>query len=519
MHCEENEILNASLLSLNSKRRVHLADSTNNKPFEKNQSQKVKKRKTLKKKMSSHHSSQNYYARSSSQETENANFSGIGQILFPHNQINTSFTNSFDHNGNRVSKNTGKVIKPSENCGVNFNYNNYLKDSSGYLNPGYPNYNNTKLYPETLCNISFSNTHGRLITQMEIPELIKLLIIQFDFFLQILIQNMLLTNDKILLFRCYNILYSFYHVRQKVLTFSKIPEFGVKFDFCKIFNKNKDIILRPQISFFQAPILDIIPILVQFFTKTFTAEEVNVILKEFYPFINPLYIPIKKQNYLGKILDSNEAIFTMENINKPSITISDKNDRNDENPQKSDREPATEEIFFTVNDKNLGGKISHNTLNSLSGNQGSPPKDYNGGKEVFDNNLRIQKNIANVINNDANNLPEKFLNKKRKKFDTIYDNLLMIGLLYHGKKNIELIQQLWVNSRSIQEIRHRIKNLTCKRAPENLIKKWKKFNESPLSYSEFITFLKGLEWFGTNKKWNLISRYFLQERCPDYLEK
>jgi hypothetical protein len=504
MHCEENEILNSSLLSLNNKMRNRLAESIT----EKNETLKAKKGKTLrKKKVSSQTNSQKYQVSSSSQETENANLSGIGQILFPHNQINTSFTNSFDHNGNRLSTTPGKFIKPSP--GRNMNSFNESKNFPCYFYPGYQNYQNAKINPETVSNLNHSNPHknGRLITQMETPELIKLLLTQFDFFLQILIQNMLLTNDKILLYRCYNILYSFYHVRQKVLTFSKIPEFGIKFDFCKIFNKNKDIILRPQISFFQAPILDIIPILVQFFTKSFSPEEVNVILKEFFPFINPLYTPIKKQNFLGKVLESNESIFNMEN--KKILPVSQKVDEN-----LIKYEPVAEEIFFTTNEKN-SGKFSGNTLNTIPSNSGSPRRSKNGEVQFVGNILKSKQNL----NNDDPNPCLKLLNKKRKKFDTIYDNLLMIGLLYHGKKNIELIQQLWVNSRSIQEIRHRIKNLTCKRAPENLIKKWKKYNESPLCKNEFISFVKGLEWFGTKKKWNLISRYFLPERSPDYLEK
>lgn len=95
----------------------------------------------------------------------------------------------------------------------------------------------------------------------------------------------------------------------------------------------------------------------------------------------------------------------------------------------------------------------------------------------------------------------------------------MIGLLQHGKKNIELIQQLWVNSRSNQEIRHRIKNLTCKRAPENVIKKWKNLSEAPLNKEEFFAFLKGLQWFGMKKRFGAISRYFIPDRSPEFLER
>ncbi len=71
----------------------------------------------------------------------------------------------------------------------------------------------------------------------------------------------------------------------------------------------------------------------------------------------------------------------------------------------------------------------------------------------------------------------------------------------------------------MQEIRHRIKNLTCQKAPENVIKKYKDMSETVLSKDDFFIFLKGIQWFGVRKKWNLISRYFLSERSSEYLEE
>jgi hypothetical protein len=238
-------------------------------------------------------------------------------------------------------------------------------------------------------------------------------------------------------------------MRQRITHSAKLFEFGVNFGFCKIFNENKDVILNPQISFFQAPILEILPILVKFMTKTFARDEILIILREFFPFINPLFLPIK---------------FNLNNN-------------------------------FTINsDVNL---IVDNLINLNSDTQHD-----NSGDEIKDSR------------NDKN-----FLGKKRKKFDLIHDNLLMIGLMHHGKKNLELVQQLWVNSRSIQEIRHRIKNLTCKRAPDNVIKNWKNFCESQINKDEFVSFLKGLQWFGTKRRWGAISRYFLPYRSPEFLEK
>jgi hypothetical protein len=74
-----------------------------------------------------------------------------------------------------------------------------------------------------------------------------------------------------------------------------------------------------------------------------------------------------------------------------------------------------------------------------------------------------------------------FMGKKRRKFDYIYDYLLMLGLTYHGKKNIDLVQRLWLDSKSLPEIKHRIKNLTCQKAPKNVIKTQKLLSETPLT--------------------------------------
>ena len=65
------------------------------------------------------------------------------------------------------------------------------------------------------------------------------------------------------------------------MNLAKFPEYSVKFNFCRIFNQNKDIKLRPQLSFFQAPLLDILNILVRFIKKTFSVDEVNLLMKEF----------------------------------------------------------------------------------------------------------------------------------------------------------------------------------------------------------------------------------------------
>ena len=75
----------------------------------------------------------------------------------------------------------------------------------------------------------------------------------------------------------------------------------------------------------------------------------------------------------------------------------------------------------------------------------------------------------------------------------MHDYLLMLGLLNHGKKylkqklrNIDVIQKFWLDSRTVQEIKHRLKNLTCLKAPENIVKKLKMKIDSFLSKVMFI---------------------------------
>jgi len=47
-------------------------------------------------------------------------------------------------------------------------------------------------------------------------------------------------------------------------------------------------------------------------------------------------------------------------------------------------------------------------------------------------------------------------------------------------KNFNSMKANWLPAKTIMEIRHRIKNLTCQRAPENVIKTWKKQHCIPL---------------------------------------
>ena len=360
----------------------------------------------------------------------------------------------------QINNNFNIINEPINNnihININNNYNNIYEshpNNNIIINTSNNNYNDIR--NDYFSRIKDLNQNKGL-NQMDLIEKILFLLKQYDFMLQLLIQNLMMIEDKNLKFRCYTLLFSFYMAKQRVIENLKFPEFHVGFEFNEIFsegnivnynnninynninfNNNKFQRLRLQLSFFQPPILEILPILVKFIIKrTFTREETIKILKDFFPFTNPLYFPISK-------------------------------------------------------------KFRHSTyIASINNNN----------------------NLNNInMNNDNNEIQNSGKKKMRKKFNYVDDSLLLLGIYFHGKKNYEIIKQLWLPQRSNEEIKHRIKNLVCQNAPLNIIKKFKTMNENPLNQKDFLKFLKGIEWFGLKNKWSLISRYFLPEKTSDYLE-
>ncbi|KAL4432677.1 hypothetical protein ABPG74_004970 [Tetrahymena malaccensis] len=112
-------------------------------------------------------------------------------------------------------------------------------------------------------------------------------------------------------------------------------------------------------------------------------------------------------------------------------------------------------------------------------------------------------------------------NSSRSKFTPLDDNLLLQGLTKYGSsQNMEQIRNIFLQEKQTQEIKHRYKNLICSKAQPNPIKTWKNNQYSPLSESEIKQFLKGLKWFGTEHKFNTISKYFFQNnRSGNLLEQ
>ena len=376
---------------------------------------------------------------------------------------NNKIKKSHKHKNNYLNN----IIPPIENNNF-INNQNYINNPNNNFISNQVNNNFNHLGFDYLSQIKDIN-QNKCLEQMDIIEKLLFLLKQYDFMLQLLIQNLMMTDNKNLKFRCYTLLFSFYMAKQRVIENLQFPEFHVRFEFNDIFkgqNENNNFNyphpfnykyqnLRLQLSFFQPPILEILPLLVNFIIKrTFTRDETIKILKDLFPFINPLYFPISK-----KFRHSTYIINCNNNISANNNNINNDNINNDNN-------------------------INNNNDND---------------------------------NNENNNQTQK-KKKMRRKFNYVDDSLLLLGIYFHGKKNYDVIKQLWLPGRSTEEIKHRIKNLVCQNAPLNIIKKYKTMNENPLNSKDFLKFLKGIQWFGLKNKWNLISRYFLPEKTSDYLE-
>ena len=368
-------------------------------------------------------------------ELNNSLISKISKNKTQNSKLNYS---SSDEN-KKLNKKRKRIKKIKENY-MNLNQNLNLSNISENL---FINKNEQK--EEEDKNNFFKqhiNEEIEAINQMNIFEQISFVLKQYDLMIQLLMQNLLMIENKHLKLKCYSMLFSFYIAKLRVSENLNLPEFNIKFNFnqtlWETYNKKKcnDMNLKLQLSFFQPPILEVFPLIIKLAkNNTFSKEDTKKILKEFFPFVNPLFFPITN-------------------------------------------------------------KFRHGTY--------------------FSNIQYENNNNRNIQLNENDNFSNK--RKNRRKFDSIDDNLLLIGLKIHGKKNINAIQQLWLPLRTVEEIKHRIKNLTCQNAPNNIIKKFKLLNESMLSEDEFFLFIKGIEWFGFKNKWNLISRYFLPERNSDYLE-
>ena len=129
-------------------------------------------------------------------------------------------------------------------------------------------------------------------------------------------------------------------------------------------------------------------------------------------------------------------------------------------------------------------------------------------------------NSQQATKTDAQAAPQASTsNNNRRKFTHMDDNMMIMGLQEFGPKNMESIKQHWLPRKTVNEIKHRYKNLTCQRVLENSVKQWKQRQSLPLTEREFYLLCQGVKWFGeTTNRWSQIARLFLPGRSVKFIQ-
>lgn len=135
------------------------------------------------------------------------------------------------HNEQRVRKRNktrlkkeNKEIKKSLSCSTN-NHNHLTEIPT-----------NKQIVTSFRCIESGNDENSNAINQMEILEKILFLMKQYDFMIQLLIQNLMIANDKVLKFRCYDMLFILYYSRQRIVDNYCFHQFPIKFNFSRVSN-------------------------------------------------------------------------------------------------------------------------------------------------------------------------------------------------------------------------------------------------------------------------------------------
>eukprot|EP00347_Sterkiella_histriomuscorum_P003024 403365884 len=253
-----------------------------------------------------------------------------------------------------------------------------------------------------------------------------------------------IANDK-LRYRIYTLLYDFQSKKEQTLKPFNLPVYQVPFITT---NKGESLKMNPQVSYFQSPLLEIAPDIIQQLSKSNQDSKTQMkFLNSYTPLINQYLLP-SIYNFLPK------------------------------------------------------GCLSHN-------NYSNHPffKQMHKKLEFSLDGQPIPAPGPNQIHNN------------RRKFSYVDDNFLLLGLRQYGYKEVEQIRDNWLPNKTTNEIKHRYKNLTCAKAPDNIIKRWKVTHNIPLNDNEEKLLAKAVKWFGANtNRWVLISKCFLPNRSPQFLK-
>lgn len=151
------------------------------------------------------------------QENNNINYINISKGIFNHTN-NDKYDNSNFHSNNGLKTKNGQVYNIDNNesikRGLEFLSQDHIKKTreldNFFLNPSRP------------------------LIQMDICEQIKFIIRQFEFYLQLLLQNIFLTDESDLKYRGYSLIYNMYLQKMRIINLYKLPHFEVYFNFCKV---------------------------------------------------------------------------------------------------------------------------------------------------------------------------------------------------------------------------------------------------------------------------------------------
>ena len=402
------------------------------------------------------------------------------------NQENTTEKKPINcHSYSNINSKTNHNSKERiESNNQEYNSNNSIHQSPSSNSPLKSLYNintfNKPAFTQTLINI---NTNQSNTFQYEINDLLRIILKQYDYFLQLNLQNGLLAEDKETKDKSIQILEKFFNEKELILNSLGIEKEDVYIESLDIFNKGQPLKIAPQCTFFQSPVLEICPLLSMCFKESFDVDQCRKLLSEFGSFINPYYLPLVSSKRGGVNYDENDS-------------------NEDEEKEKSKDKDKNKEINENVN----------NFFRDCRDNQKNQNNNFNHSAKFKGVNHNSQED-----NHSDLRLEESIPPKKNIKFDKIQDGLLTIGLHYFGKKNLELVQMFFLREKSLLEIKHRVKNLTCHRAAYNIVKRIKNMSGVLMNKQEFNLFIDALNWFGP--KFSLISRFILQERPPLYLEE
>lgn len=143
-----------------------------------------------------------------------------------YNVSNIKENNNFLKFSNNLNKNINN--QQIFQIDLNKDFNNQLIDNYKYIPTNYNIENKNVLYNQNsiwqLDNFNQTCYQIKLAQPItELPELIRICIKQYDFYLQLIFQNAMMTNDKNIKYRCMSLLGEFYNLKEQTIFFLNLP--------------------------------------------------------------------------------------------------------------------------------------------------------------------------------------------------------------------------------------------------------------------------------------------------------